>query len=113
MSNAVRFAAARVSRSAQVVDPPLRDVGEERERHVHLLGRRPPEVGRLAAYVEELVEVLDRVVRRLDRDEHPAHFWPVSASDPPSPIIMMPPVPCMRASRRGLLLNQLRAVPAA
>ena len=57
----------------QVVDPALRHDGEERERDVHLLGGRPAEVGRLAAYVEELVEVLDRLVGRLDRHEHPAH----------------------------------------
>ena len=29
------------------------------------------------------------------------YFWPVSASDPPSPIIISPPVACIRASRRG------------
>ena len=49
----------------QVVERTLGDVGEERQRDVHLLGRRPAEVGGVAPHVEEGVEVLDRLVGRL------------------------------------------------
>ena len=55
---------------------------EERERHVHLVGLHPAELARVAAYVEELVEVLERLGRRHQRGEEPHHRSWVPSADP-------------------------------
>ena len=55
----------------QVVEGPLGHLGQERQRHVQLLAQHPPEVRRVAPRVEELVEVVEGVVGRYDRHEHP------------------------------------------
>ena len=81
VSKAVRRAAARPSRSTRSSSLLLRHVGEEGERHVHLVGLDPAELARVAAYVEELVEVLQRLGRRHQRGEQPHQTW-VPRADP-------------------------------
>jgi len=46
---------------------------------VHLVGLHPAEVARAAAYVEELVEVLERLRRRHHGSEEPHQTWEPSA----------------------------------
>ena len=54
----------------QVVVRPVGDVRRERQREVPLVGHRPPERRRLPPRREELLEVLDHVLRRDHRHEH-------------------------------------------
>ena len=61
----VAYAACRPAADAeplaQLVEGAVRHAVGERERHVPLVGERPPELSRAAAYGQEVVEVLDGV----------------------------------------------------
>ena len=67
---------------AEVVEPTLLDLGEERERHVQLVAGGPPEGCRVAADLEERVQVLDRHRRRDDSSEEPHQPICVPRSEP-------------------------------
>ncbi len=58
---------------------PVGDVGEEGQRDVPLVGRRPPQpLAGVLARGEELAEVLDRTLRRDQGHEHPHGPEPIA-----------------------------------